>query len=85
MRCNADGRPGLKQLCCTIMRLDFANERVQTNAAGHGVLKRQTPWRNGTKHPRQPPLEYMRRLAARVPRPRLHLIRSVSAQLRAAK
>jgi hypothetical protein len=31
------------------------------------------------------PLEFMQRLAALVPRPRLHLIRLVSASLRCAK
>ena len=33
------------------------------------------PWRDGTTHLRMTPLEFMQRLAALVPRPRLHLIR----------
>ena len=35
----------------------------------------ETPWRNGTTHLVMSPLEFMQRLAALVPRPRLHLIR----------
>ena len=38
------------------------------------VLKLKTPWRDGTTHLVMSPLEFMRRLAALVPRPRLHLI-----------
>jgi Putative transposase len=39
------------------------------------VLKLKTPWRDGTTHQVMSPLEFMQRLAALVPRPRLHLIR----------
>jgi Putative transposase len=39
----------------------------------------KTPWRDGTMHLVMSPLEFMQRLAALVPRPRLHLIRLVSA------
>ena len=35
----------------------------------------KTPWRDGTTHLVTSPLEFMQRLAALVPRPRLHLIR----------
>ena len=60
---------------CSITRPALANERVQTNAAGQVVLKLKTPWRDGTTHLVMSPLEFMQRLAALVPRPRLHLIR----------
>jgi hypothetical protein len=49
--------------------------RVQLNAAGQVELKLKTPWRDGTTHLVMSPLEFMQRLAALVPRPRLHLIR----------
>jgi hypothetical protein len=62
-------------LCRYITRPALANERVQTNAAGQVVLKLKTPWRDGTTHLVMSPLEFMQRLAALVPRPRLHLIR----------
>jgi hypothetical protein len=57
----------------------LANERVQTNTAGRVVFKLKTAWRDGTTHLVMSPLEFMQRLAALVPRPRLHLIRLVSA------
>ena len=39
------------------------------------VLRLKTPWRDGTTHLMMSPREFMQRLAALVPRPRLHLIR----------
>ena len=75
VRCAADDRRALEQLCRTITRPALADERVQCNAAGQVVLKLKTPWRDGTTHQGTPPLEFMQRLAALVPRPRLHLIR----------
>jgi len=106
VRCGADDRQAMEQLCRYITRPALANERVQTNAAGQVVLKLKTAWLDGTTHlvlrqdtnspvdclcqPKGPssararparlsPLEFMQRLAALVPRPRLHLIRLVSA------
>jgi Putative transposase len=75
VRCGADDRKALEQVCRYITRPALANERVQTNAAGQVVLKLKTPWRDGTTHLVMSPLEFMQRLAALVPRPRLHLIR----------
>ena len=75
VHCGADDRQALEQLCRYITRPALANERVQTNAAGQVVLKLKTPWRDGTTHLVMSPLEFMQRLAALVPRPRLHLIR----------
>ena len=48
---------------------------MQLNAVGQVELKLKTPWRDGTTHLVMSPLEFMQRLAALVPRPRLHLIR----------
>jgi hypothetical protein len=75
VRCAADDRQALEQLCRYITRPALAKERVQTNAAGRLVLKLKTPWRDVTTHLVMSPLEFMQRLAALVPRPRLHLIR----------
>ena len=79
VHCGAGDRQALEPLCRHITRPALANERVQTNAAGQVVLRLKTPWRNGTTHLVMSPLECMQRLAALVPRPRLHLIRWVSA------
>ncbi len=75
VRCGADDRQALEQLCRYITRPALAYERVQTNAVGQVVLKLKTAWRDGTTHLVMSPLEFMQRLAALVPRPRLHLIR----------
>jgi hypothetical protein len=75
VRCTADDRQALEQLCRYITRPALANERVQTNAAGHVALRLKTPWRDGTTHLVMSPLEFMQRLAALVPGPRLNLIR----------
>ena len=75
VRCAADDRQSLEQLCRTIIRLALANDRVRCNAAGQVVLKLKTGWRDGTTHLVMSALELMQLLAALVPRPRLHLIR----------
>ena len=73
VRCAANDRQALEQLCRYITRPELANERVQTKAAGQVVLKLKTLWRDGTTHLVMSPPEFMQRLAALVPRPRLHL------------
>jgi Putative transposase len=78
VRCAADDRQALEQLCRYITRPALANERVQTNTVGQVVLKLKTAWRDGTTHLVMLPLEFMQRLAAQVPRPRLHLILGVA-------
>ena len=45
------------------------------NRAGQVVVTLKTPYREGTTHIVMSPLEFIQRLAALVPRPRLHLIR----------
>ena len=75
MRVAANDRKRLEQLCRYITRPALSDERVQLNAAGQVELKLKTPWRDGTTHLVVSPLEFMQRLAALVPRPRLHLIR----------
>ena len=66
VRCAAEDRDALEQLCRYITRPALANERVQINAAGQVVLKLKTAWRDGTTHLVMSPLEFMQRLAALV-------------------
>jgi len=75
VRCAGEERQRLEQLCRYITRPALANERVQCNSARQVVLKLKTPWHDGTTHIVMSPLTFMQRLAALVPRPRLHLIR----------
>ena len=75
VRCSAHQRKGLDRLCRYITRPAIANERLKRDGAGDVVLQLKSAWRDGTTHIRMSPLEFMQRLAALVPRPRLHLIR----------
>ena len=89
VRCGAHPRKALERLCRYITRPAIANERLKEDAAGNLVLQLKSPWRDGTTHLRMTPLEFMQRLAALVPRPRLHLTRfhgvlAPNARLRAA-
>lgn len=67
-------RKELEHLCRYITRPAIANERLTLNDAGQVVLTLKTPYRDGTTHIVMSPLEFMQRLAALIPRPRLNLI-----------
>ena len=69
------GEPRTQHLCRDVTRPTIANERLALNRAGQVVVTLKTPHREGTTHIVMSPLEFMQRLAALVPRPRLHLIR----------
>ena len=75
VRCDATDRQGIEQLCRYITRPALSNERLSINREGNVILKLKTAWRNGTTHIVLTPMEFMQRLAALIPRPRLHLIR----------
>jgi hypothetical protein len=74
--CASDDQQTLEQLCCHITRPALTDTRARTHAAGRVALKLTTPWRDGTTHFVISLLGLMQRLAALVPKPRLHLIRS---------
>jgi hypothetical protein len=89
VRCGADERTELEHLCRYITRPAIANERLKCNGAGQVVLQLKSAYKDGTTHVVMSPLEFTQRLAALVPRPRLHLIRfhgvlAPNAKLRAA-
>jgi len=75
VRCAMNKRNQLEQLCRYITRPAIANERLSLNSAGDVVLQLKTPYKDGTTPIVMSPLEFMQRLAALVPRPRLNLIR----------
>ncbi len=75
VRCAINQRHKLEQLCRYITRPAIANERLKRNRAGDVVLQLKSPYQDGTTHIVMSPLEFMQRLAALVPRPRLNLIR----------
>jgi hypothetical protein len=75
VRWRADQRAELEHLCRYITRPAIANERLKRNRAGQVVLQLKSPYKDGTTNIVMSPMEFMKRLAALVPRPRLHLIR----------
>ena len=74
VRCGINQRHKLEHLCRSIPRPALANERLTRNRAGDVVLQLKSPYHDGTTHIVMSPLEFMQRLAALVPRPRLPLI-----------
>ena len=74
VRWRADQRRELEHLCRYITRPAIANERLKRNRANQVVLQLKSPYKDGTTHVVMSPMEFMERLAALVPRPRLHLI-----------
>ena len=59
VRCSADERNQLVQLCRCIRRPALANESVQCNIVGQVALKLKSGWRNGITHIFMSPLEFM--------------------------
>jgi hypothetical protein len=75
IRCRADQRHELERLCRYVTRPALSHEQVARSAWGDVILTVKTPCRDGTSHLKFTPVEFLQRLAALVPRPRLHLMR----------
>ncbi len=73
--CGPQQRHALERLCRYITRPALGHKRLSRTPDGEVVLQLKTPYRDGTTHVVMNPLEFLQRLAALVPRPRLHLIR----------
>ena len=58
VRCDANDRQGIEQLCRYITRPAISNERLSINREGSVILKLKTPWRNGTTHIVLTPMEF---------------------------
>jgi hypothetical protein len=65
----------LEKLCRYIARPAIALERLSLNANGQVVYSLKKPYSDGTTHIVMTPLELLERLAAIIPRPRVHLTR----------
>lgn len=68
-------RNKLEKLCRYITRPAVAEERLQMRASGDVVLKLKHPYSDGTSHLLFSGLEFVEKLAALVPPPRIHLTR----------
>ena len=73
--CQAHQRDRLERLCRYITRPALCLERLSTNTAGQVVYALKNPFRDGTTHILFSPEDFIARLAALVPRPRVNLIR----------
>jgi ribosomal protein S30 len=64
-----------ERLCRYIARPALSEQRLSLTAAGKVRYQLKTPWRNGTTHVVYEPLDFLAKLAALVPRPRVNLTR----------
>ena len=68
-------RDKLERLCRYITRPAVAEPRLSLTAGGRIRYSLKTPWRDGTTHVVFEPLDFLARLAALIPRPRVNLTR----------
>jgi hypothetical protein len=65
----------LERLCRYITRPPIATKRLNVDGRGRVVYRYKHPFRDGSTHVVLEPLDFIARLAALVPRPRLNLTR----------
>ena len=75
MAARADQRSKLERLCRTISRPAVSEARLSLTPGAHVRYQLKTPYRDGTTHVLFEPLDFLARLAALVPKPRVNLIR----------
>jgi hypothetical protein len=73
--CEAHQRSKLERLCRYVTRPPIATKRLSIDDRGRVVYRYKRPFRDGSTHVILEPLDFMSRLAALVPRPRLNLTR----------
>ena len=73
--CDAHQRGRLERLCRYITRPPIAKKRLSVDGRGRVVYQYKQPFRDGSTHVVLEPLDFIARLAALVPRPRLNLTR----------
>ena len=73
--CEAWQRSRLERLCRYITRPPIATKRLSVDGRGRVVYRYKHPFRDGSTHVVLEPLDFIARLAALVPRPRLNLTR----------
>ena len=67
-------RRRLEHLCRYLMQPPFGQERVRRLTDGRVVVELKRAWADGTTHLLFEPLEFLEKLAALTPRPRINLI-----------
>jgi len=71
----AHERDKVERLCRYIARPAVSTHRLERGEGGKISYELKTPYRNGTTHVLFEPLDFIARLAALVPKPRVHLTR----------
>ena len=71
----ASERAKLERLCRYIARPAVSTKRLSMTRNGQVRYELKTPWRNGTTHVIFEPLDFIARLVALVPKPRVNLTR----------
>ena len=71
----ANDRAKLERLCRYITRPPISTKRLSLTRNGQLRYELKTPWRNGTTHVIFEPLDFISRLVALVPKPRVNLTR----------
>ena len=69
-----EDREGLEQLCRYLLRPAVAQDRLWLTDDGRVVLLLKTTWSDGTSHLVFEPMDFLARLAALIPRPRINLV-----------
>jgi hypothetical protein len=70
----ARDRAGLERLCRYLLRPPLAQERRRRRADGRVLVELRKAWRDGSTHLLFEPAEFLEKLAALTPRPRINLI-----------
>lgn len=74
VRISGKNRKGLAQVCRYVLRPPFSTERLEVDAGGRVVYGLRKPRADGATHLVMEPAEFMEKLAALVPPPRMHLV-----------
>jgi hypothetical protein len=69
-----EDREGLEQLCRYLLRPAVAQDRLRLTGEGRVVLELKAAWGDGTTHLVFEPEDFLARLGALTPRPRINLI-----------
>ena len=73
--CKSNQRKKLERLCRYITRPAIAEQRLSLASNGNVILALKTPYDDGTSHIVLSPMEFIGRLTALVPKPRVNLTR----------
>jgi hypothetical protein len=70
----AGDRRRLEHLCRYVLRPPIAQERLELAPDGAVLLRLRRPWSDGTRAIRFEPSEFLEKLAAMIPKPRINLL-----------